>query len=129
MLLITGIYSWWWCSYYTKASVTRRYNNPPSWHTITRPRPPDSEGCGQYKSRRGSATDHQTQNQEKVRKPIHEIAPLSLPLVSTSSQVLHRAHCWLPCPVAHLISHTPQLVSAAVHALCDRDSEDTKVRE
>ena len=37
---------------------------------------------------------------------------------------LHFAHCYVPAPVAHVMSHDPQLVSAAVHALCDRDPID-----
>lgn len=37
---------------------------------------------------------------------------------------LHRAHCYLPCPATHVISHDPHLVPAAVHALCDRDPSD-----
>lgn len=39
---------------------------------------------------------------------------------------LHFAHCFVPAPVAHVMSHDPQLVSAAVHALCDRDPIDMK---
>ena len=38
--------------------------------------------------------------------------------------LLHFAHCYVPVPVAHVMSHDPQLVSAAVHALCDRDPID-----
>lgn len=37
---------------------------------------------------------------------------------------LHFAHCYVPTPVAHVMSHDPQFVSAAVHALCDRDPID-----
>ena len=37
---------------------------------------------------------------------------------------LHFAHCYVPTPVAHVMSHDPQLISAAVHALCDRDPID-----
>lgn len=33
----------------------------------------------------------------------------------------HTAHCRLPLPAAHVISHDPHLVALAVHALCDRD--------
>ena len=40
---------------------------------------------------------------------------------------LHRTHCYLPCPAAHVMSHDPQLVAAAVHALCERDPADMKV--
>ena len=40
------------------------------------------------------------------------------------SSLLHYAHCYVPIPVAHVMSHDPQLVSAAVHALCDRDPID-----
>ena len=32
----------------------------------------------------------------------------------------------MPLPVAHVMSHDPQLVSAAVHALCNRDPIDMK---
>ena len=39
----------------------------------------------------------------------------------------HRAHCLLPVPLAHALSCNPQLVSAAVHALCDRSLGDVKV--
>lgn len=37
---------------------------------------------------------------------------------------LHRAHCFLPYPVAYVLSHDPHLVAAAVHAFCDRDHND-----
>ena len=40
---------------------------------------------------------------------------------------VHREHCILPLPAAHIILHHTHLVSAIVHALCERDREDVKV--
>ena len=38
----------------------------------------------------------------------------------------HRAHCYVPWPVGHVMSCDQTLVAAAVHALCDRDAGDMK---
>jgi hypothetical protein len=39
---------------------------------------------------------------------------------------LHRANCYLPWPVGHMMSCDPSLVAAAVHALCDRGPEEMR---
>ena len=42
-------------------------------------------------------------------------------------QKLHRAHCLLPVPAAHILLCHRDLISCIVHAFCDRDKEDMKV--
>ena len=54
---------------------------------------------------------------------------LSLSLTSFPAAIetnLHRANCYLPWPVGHMMSCDPSLVAATVHALCDRGPEEMR---
>jgi len=49
-----------------------------------------------------------------------------LRFADSKHSLYHMAHCYLPLSAAHVISHDPRVLPAAVHALCERGRDTVR---